>query len=295
MIQQQLTGTGIALVTPFTDNFEVDTASLEKLVHYVIEGGVDYLVVLGTTGESVTLSKQEKELVKKTISKANNGRVPMVLGVASNNTSTVVEELKNTSFEEYCAILSVSPYYNKPSQEGIYQHFKKVAENSPLPIILYNVPSRTGANMTTETTFRLAKDFDNIIGVKEATSDFFQVMELVKGKPKDFLVLSGDDLLALPATLLGGEGVISVMGQGLPREFSKMIHLALENNSKDAADLHLKFMEITSLIFKEGNPTGIKALLKSLGIISSAKVRLPLVEATPSLVKEMESALTCFV
>ena len=290
MIQQQLTGTGVALVTPFTNTNEVDTKTLQTLVNSVIENGVEYLVVLGTTSEGPTLSKEEKELVKKTITEANNGRVPMVLGIGGNNTAEVVNQLKATNTKDYVAILSVSPYYNKPTQEGIYQHFKAISEASPLPIMLDNVPGRTGSNMSAKTTIRLANDFKNIIAVKEAAGNIVQMMELLQNKPKDFLVISGDDMLALPSTLMGGDGVISVIGQGLPKDFSEMIRLGLQGKTQEAYQKHYQMMNLFSLIFKEGNPAGVKSLLKIKGI-GNGKVRLPLVPATDELTEEIKREL----
>lgn len=275
-------GTGVALITPFQQDKSVDVQALERLVNYVIEGGVEYLVVLGTTAESATLTKAEKELVKSTINRANAGRVPMVLGVGGNNTAEVVEELTSGEYGEYDAILSVSPYYNKPTQEGIYQHFKAVSQASPIPVIVYNVPGRTASNMLPSTVVRLAKDFTNIIGIKEAAGDTVQAFRLIKDKPEGFLVISGDDMITLPMTLAGGAGVISVIGQGLPREFSQMVRYALEGNAIEASKLHYQIMESIDLIFEEGNPAGIKSMLQQLGVCQD-DVRLPLVGATESL------------
>lgn len=276
-------GTGVALITPFKKDLSVDTRSLERLVEYVIAGGVDYLVVLGTTGESVTLSLEEKELVKQTVRKVNKGRLPLVLGVGSNNTAEVVQDLNASNLEGFDAVLSVSPYYNKPTQEGIYRHFEQVAKNSPLPVILYNVPGRTGSNMLPETILRLANDFNNIIGVKEAAGDMVQAMRILRDKPEDFLVISGDDMITLPMTLAGGAGVISVIGQGLPEKFSGMVDAAAERSVDTANALHFEMMEIIDYIFEEGNPAGIKSMLAQLDIIESPAVRLPLVEASESL------------
>jgi 4-hydroxy-tetrahydrodipicolinate synthase len=222
---QSLIGTGVALITPFKKDFSVDTEALKAIVNYQIDNGIDYLVVLGTTAESATLSSDEKELVIKTIVETNNGRLPLVLGVGGNNTHKVVEELKNRDFSAFDAILSVSPYYNKPTQEGIYQHFKAVAEASPIPVILYNVPGRTASNMLPSTVIRLANDFQNIVGIKEAAGDIVQAMKLIQNKPKDFLVISGDDMITLPMVLAGGAGVISVIAEGFPKKFSDMVRL----------------------------------------------------------------------
>lgn len=281
-------GTGVALVTPFREDLSVDVAALINIVDHTIKGGVEYLVVLGTTAESATLSMEEKELVKQTIIKANNGRVPLVVGVGGNNTAEVVNELKNSDLTAFDAILSVSPYYNKPTQEGIFQHFKAIAEASPLPIILYNVPGRTGSNVLPETVIRLANSFKNIIGVKEAAGDIVQAMRLIKDKPKDFLVISGDDMITLPMVLAGGAGVISVIGQGFPKEFSSMVRYALRGNLDDANNIHFQLMDIIDYIFEEGNPAGIKVVFENLGLSTSA-VRLPLVKATDSLRQKINS------
>jgi 4-hydroxy-tetrahydrodipicolinate synthase len=275
-------GTGVALITPFNADLSIDFDALERLVEYNIENGTDYLVISGTTGESVTVTAEEKKQLITFIAKVNNGRLPLVLGVGGNNTAVVLEELKSTDFSKIDGILSVSPYYSKPTQEGIYQHFKAIAEVAPKPVILYNVPGRTSSNMSPETTIRLAKDFDNIVAVKEAGNNVHQYLELLRTKPEDFLVLSGDDDLALGVALAGGSGVISVIGQALPKEFSEMIRLGIAGKAKEAYDIHFKLMPITSLIFSENNPAGIKAVLNGLGI-SKPHVRLPLVEATDAL------------
>ncbi len=282
MIMSKFLGTGVALVTPFRSDLSVDVQALSAIVNHVIDGGVEYLVVLGTTAESATLSKEEKQLVKQTIIKANRGRLPLVLGVGGNNTAEITKELQREDFSGFDAILSVSPYYNKPTQEGIYRHFKAVAESAPLPIILYNVPGRTSSNMLPETVIRLANDFENIIGIKEAAGDIVQAMKLIKNKPKEFLVISGDDMLTLPMVLAGGAGVISVIGQGLPKEFSAMVRHGLRGDLDQANHLHFQLMDIIELIFEQGNPAGIKALFEYLELCSDV-VRLPLVEATADL------------
>ncbi|GAA4768249.1 MULTISPECIES: 4-hydroxy-tetrahydrodipicolinate synthase [Flavobacterium] len=285
---QAFVGTGVALVTPFKKDFSVDTEALKRIVNYVIEGGVEYLVVLGTTAESATLSQDEKEIVINTIVEANNGRLPLVLGVGGNNTFKVVEELKSRDFSKFQAILSVSPYYNKPTQEGIYQHFKMIAENSPIPVIVYNVPGRTGSNMLPETVLRLAKDFNNIIGIKEAAGDIVQAMKLIQHKPKDFLVISGDDMIALPMVLAGGAGVISVIGEGYPKEFSEMVRLGLQRKVDEAYALHYKLMDSIDMIFEQGNPGGIKEIFKSLEL-SENTVRLPLVNVNENLASRLNA------
>lgn len=286
----QFFGTGVALITPFNQDLSVDYSALKKLVEYNIENGTNYLVISGTTGESVTITKEEKVEIINTIKMVNAGRLPIVLGIGGNNTYSVIEEIKSTNFEGIDAILSVSPYYSKPTQEGIYQHFKAISQASPVPIILYNVPGRTSSNMLPDTTLRLANDFENIIGVKEAGNNVAQYLQLLKNKPKDFLIISGDDDLALGVVLAGGAGVISVIGQALPKQFAAMIQLGLQGKAKDAYQLHFKLMDITGLIFKENNPAGIKAVLNALNI-SNDYVRLPLVPATENLKGEIVSAL----
>lgn len=283
-------GTGVALITPFNADLSIDFDALERLVEYNIENGIEYLVISGTTGESVTVTADEKKQLIKFISKVNKGRLPLVLGIGGNHTANIISEIKSTDFSNIDGILSVSPYYSKPTQEGIYQHFKAIAEVAPKPIILYNVPGRTSSNMLPETTLRLAKDFDNIIAVKEAGNNVHQYLELLRTKPKDFLVLSGDDDLALGVALAGGSGVISVIGQALPKEFSEMIRLGIAGKAKKAYDIHFKLMPVVGLIFSENNPAGIKAVLDSLKI-SKPHVRLPLVEATNELKNSIAKAL----
>ncbi|WP_396154221.1 4-hydroxy-tetrahydrodipicolinate synthase [Flavobacterium sp.] len=279
---QSLIGTGVALVTPFKKDFSVDTEALTKITNHVIEGGVEYLVILGTTAESATLNAEEKEVVIQTIVAANKGRVPMVLGVGGNNTAKVVEELKIRNLSQFAAVLSVSPYYNKPTQEGIYQHFKAVSEASPIPVIVYNVPGRTSSNMLPATVIRLANDFKNIIGIKEAAGDIVQAMKLIQTKPEDFLVISGDDMITLPMVLAGGAGVISVIGEGFPKEFSEMVRLGLNKKVDEAYKLHYKLADSIDMIFEQGNPAGIKEVFKHLGL-SENTVRLPLVNVDENL------------
>ena len=285
---KSLIGTGVALVTPFNKDFSVDAAALKKIVNYQIDNGISYLVVLGTTAENATLSQEEKELVIQTVIEANNDRLPLVLGVGGNNTFEVVEELKTRDFSKFTAILSVSPYYNKPTQEGIYQHFKAISEASPISIILYNVPGRTASNMLPATVIRLANDFKNIIAIKEAAGDIVQAMKIIEHKPNDFLVISGDDMIALPMVLAGGSGVISVIGQGFPKEFSSLIQFGLERKVDQAYELQYQLAESIDLIFEQGNPGGIKEVLKSLGL-SSNVVRLPLVNVSEDLAKRLDA------
>ncbi|MEL0643247.1 MULTISPECIES: 4-hydroxy-tetrahydrodipicolinate synthase [unclassified Olleya] len=286
-------GTGIAIVTPFNDDLSVDYKALENIVEYNITNGINYIVINGTTGESVTITKQEKQDIVAAIIKYNKGRVPLVLGIGGSNTAQVVEEIKATDFTGIAGILSVSPYYSKPTQEGMYQHFKAIAQVCPIDIILYNVPGRTSKNMTPETTLRLAKDFDNIVAVKEAGNNVAQYLELLRDKPDNFSVISGDDDLALGIVLAGGAGVISVIGQGLPKAFSTMINLGLEGKNKEAYQLHFKMMDIVNMIFEENNPAGIKAVLNSLELCNTT-VRLPLVTATTQLQSRINTFMTNF-
>ncbi len=290
---EQFKGTGVALITPFTANNEIDLIALENLINYQIDNGVDYLVLLGTTGETATLSKSEKELLKAKAVEFNMGRLPLVIGIGGNNTMEITEELRTGNLDGFSAVLSVSPYYNKPSQEGIYQHYKMISEASPVPVILYNVPPRTGSNVLPETVFRLAEDCDNIIGIKEAAGDFEQVLELIKYTKDDFLVISGEDKLALPLVLAGGAGVISVIGQALPKDFSDMIRLGLQGQCQHAYELYYSLSESIDLIFAEGNPSGVKCMLESLKI-SSQKVRLPLAEVSAELQQKINTFVIDF-
>lgn len=285
---QSLIGTGVALVTPFKKDFTVDVDALKVIVNFQIDNGIDYLVVLGTTAESATLSKAEKELVIQTVIDANKGRLPLVLGVGSNNTQEVIEELKSRDFSPFVAILSVSPYYNKPTQEGIYQHFKAIAAVSPVPIILYNVPGRTSSNMVPETVLRLANDFKNIVAIKEASGDIVQAMKIIQDKPKNFLVISGDDMVTLPIVLAGGSGVISVIAEGFPKQFSEMVHLGLNKRVDDAYKIHYLLADCIDMIFEQGNPAGIKEVFKSLGM-SENTVRLPLVNVNEELANRIHN------
>lgn len=286
-------GTGIAIVTPYNQDGSVDHEALKKIVNFNVENGTNYIVISGTTGESVTITKQEKKEIIKTIKEANANRLPLVLGIGGNNTAAVIEEINATDLSDFAGILSVSPYYSKPTQEGMYQHFKAIAEACPVPIILYNVPGRTSKNMEPATVLRLANDFENIVAVKEAGNNLQQYYELLRDKPKGFSVISGDDDLALGVVLAGGAGVISVIGQAFPKEFSKMIQLGLEGKAKESFEIHFKLMEIINLIFSENNPAGIKAVLKTLDLCSD-KVRLPLVEASSELTEKIESFVSAF-
>ena len=285
-MKSQLKGTGVALITPFTKDNQVDTEALSRIVNYVIDGGVDFIVVLGTTSEAPTLTKEEKQLVKQTLIAANRGRLPLVIGIGGNNTQNVIEEIKQTDLSEFVAILSVTPYYNKPSQSGLYAHFGAIARESSLPIILYNVPGRTGVSMTAETVLRLANDFSNIIAVKEASGNMVLDMNILKASSERFSFLSGDDTTTLLSVYMGGVGAISVIGIAYPNEFSRMVRLGLEGKIAEANKLQYELLPKMELAFKEGNPTGIKAILAQKGLCEPY-VRLPLVEASSQLKEEI--------
>lgn len=274
-------GTGVATVTPFHADGQVDYDGLKNLVEHLISGGVEYLVSLGTTGESATLSKDEKKKIFKFTAEVVDGRLPLVAGIGGNSTYEVVEAIKSFDTEGYDAILSVSPYYNKPTQEGIYQHYAEVAKVSPLPVILYNVPGRTGSNIEAATTIRLANDFMNIIGIKEATGSFDQINEVLRDKPEHFLFISGDDPVALPTIAMGGAGVISVIGNAFPRQFSDVVRKSLAGDFKAAQKGHYSLINFTRLMFVEGNPAGVKTALKHLSICGDT-LRLPLVQVSSS-------------
>lgn len=276
-----LKGVGVALVTPFNEDLSVDFDSLTKLVDYNIENGTNYLVVLGTTAEAATLSAEEKKQVIEHVIKVNNKRVPLILGIGGNNTLEVKKQIEETDLSEFEAVLSVSPYYNKPNQEGLYQHYKALASTGK-NIIIYNVPSRTGQNIEAETTLRLAKEFPNLFLIKEAAPNILQYFDILRKKPEGFNLVSGDDEYTLPVTLAGGNGVISVIGQAYPKEFSTMVQLAFDKKVDEAYEIHNKLVEITRLIFAEGNPCGIKVILAEKGIIKNY-LRLPLVKASEGL------------
>lgn len=276
MINNKLTGMGVALITPFKEDESVDYNALGRLLDYQIKNGIDYLVVLGTTAETATLTEAEKKEVASFVINRVNGRVPIVMGVGGNCTRSVVEELKTRDFKGVDAVLSVTPYYNKPSQEGIYQHYSALAKATELPIILYNVPGRTGVNMTAETTLRLAHEFPNIVAIKEASGNIAQADDIIKNKPNDFMVISGDDGITYPLITMGAVGVISVIGNAFPKEFSKMVRLALAGDFNNALGIHRTFTELFNLLFVDGNPAGVKCMLHAMGFIEN-KLRLPLV------------------
>jgi 4-hydroxy-tetrahydrodipicolinate synthase len=285
-----LIGMGVALVTPFKSDLTIDHDALSKIVSFNIDNGTDYLVISGTTGESVTITKDEKRAIVETIVKTNAGRLPLVIGIGGNNTAAVIEELKTTDLSPFVAVLSVAPYYSKPTQEGLYQHFKAVAEASTIPVILYNVPGRTAKNMEPDTSLRLARDIDNIVAIKEAGNSPEQYKALIQNKPKDFMVISGDDDLVCDVVLSGGSGVISVIGQALPALFSNMIHKGISGDEQAAKALEKSAMPLIGLIFEENNPAGIKAVLEQLGLCNDT-VRLPLVTATEALKLKIKNAL----
>lgn len=281
-----LIGTGVAIVTPFTKKGNVDVKALEILVKHLINGKVDYLVIMGTTGESVTLSKEEKQLVIDTVVKTNNKRLPLVLGIGGNNTAEVVSTIKHTNLKEFVAILSVAPYYNKPNQNGYYEHYKAVSKATKTPIILYNVPGRTGSNVTWETQVKIATDFKNIVATKEASGNMEQIMKVIKNKPKDFMVISGDDNLTLPVIACGGVGVISVVANAYPKDFSDMVRAALNYEMEKAQKLHYKLVDITDQLFADGNPGGVKYALSKLKI-TEPYVRLPLCEPSDTVKQKL--------
>ncbi len=286
-------GTGVAVITPFYSDFKVDFDSLTRIINFQIENGVEYLVALGSTAEAATLSADEKTQIASLFVKINQGRVPLIIGVGGNNTQAVVEELKSRDFKGFDAILSVSPAYNKPTQEGLYQHFAAIAKASPLPVIIYNVPGRTAQNMEPKTVIRLANDFKNIIAIKEAAGNMAQALELIRTKPDGFEIISGDDTLALPLVYAGGAGVISVIGQGIPKEFSQLIRYGLQHKVNEANQLLYKIIPIIDLIFAEGNPTGIKSLLHQKGYCENV-LRLPLVAATTPLNQSIKNYIESF-
>ncbi|MBE0676610.1 MAG: 4-hydroxy-tetrahydrodipicolinate synthase [Bacteroidales bacterium] len=285
-----LRGTGVAIVTPFKNDSSIDFSSLGKIIDHVIKGGVNYIVALGTTGESVTLSMDEKHAVISHSLETINKRVPLVVGIGGNNTQEITDCIRRTDLTSVDAILSVSPYYNKPNQRGIYQHYKTIAASSPVPVILYNVPSRTGSNITAETCIELAHDCDNITAVKEASGDFNQIMKILRDKPEDFLLISGDDMNALPVIASGGAGVISVLANAFPGPWSEMVSFALKSNLKSAREIQYKYLEFIEMLFADGSPAGVKAMLFTLGLCHN-NLRLPLVPVNRSLLTKIQKAM----
>ena len=284
MARNKFKGLGIALVTPFKSDGAVDFTALRRLLDYQLSNGIDFLCVLGTTAETPTLTAEEKQQIISLVLEKVQGRIPILLGMGGNNTAAIVEQVKTTDFRGIDGILSVCPYYNKPSQEGLYQHFKAIANASPVPVVLYNVPGRVGVNMTAETTLRLARECENIVAIKEASGNFTQIDDIIKNKPEHFDVISGDDGITFPLITLGAAGVISVIGNALPKEFSRMVRLALSGDYGNALTIHHKFTELFKLLFVDGNPAGVKAMLNSMGMIEN-ELRLPLV---PSRISTME-------
>lgn len=285
-MKNKFIGTGVALITPFNSDGTVDYDSLSKIVLHCISGGIDYLVVLGTTGESVVLSKEEKDKVIRHIVEVNNGKLPIVLGVGGNCTASVIKDYNSYNLDGVDAILSVSPYYNKPSQKGIYKHYQQLSKSFDLPIILYNVPGRTSSNMSADTTLKLANDFDNIIAIKEASGDMDQIMTIIANKPDDFLVISGDDGLTLPMILMGANGVISVIGQAFPEQFSSMVNEGLNGNVKLSNHLHYQLYPLYGPLYRDGNPAGVKECMQQIGLCSNT-LRLPLVNVEQSTKEEL--------
>ena len=290
MKQTKLRGMGVALITPFKEDGSVDYAALLRLVDYQLQNNTDFLCVLGTTAETPTLTPDEKKRITQLVIERVNGRIPILLGVGSNCTQTVIDTLKQDDMTGVDAVLAVVPYYNKPSQEGIYQHYKAISESTDLPVVLYNVPGRTGVNMTAETTLRLARDFKNIIAVKEASGNITQMDDIIKNKPENFNVISGDDGITFPLLTLGAVGVISVIGNAFPREFSKMVRLALQGDFEHALPIHHQFAELFKLLFVDGNTAGVKAMLNAMGLIEN-RLRLPLVPTRITKFENMRAIL----
>lgn len=291
MSSVKLQGMGVALITPFRHDKTIDFPALERLVEHQIASGIDFLVVLGTTAEAATLTKEERHQVQEFVKQKASGRVPLILGCGGNNTAALVDDLKHGDFSGYSAILSVVPYYNKPSQEGIYQHYSAVAQASPLPVLLYNVPGRTGVNMAAATTLRLAAEYPNIIGVKEASGNFVQMDEIIKHKDDGFMVISGDDGITFPLITLGAVGVISVIGNAFPKEFSRMVRLALDGDYAGARAIHHKFADLFKLMVVDGNPAGVKCLLNAMGYVEN-ELRLPLVPTSAATRDKIHSVLS---
>ena len=290
MVRNIFKGLGIALITPFREDGSVDYKSLVRLMEYQLDNGADFLCILATTGETPCLTKDEKQKIKELVVSTVKGRVPILMGCGGNNTAAIVEELKTGDFRGVDGVLSVCPYYNKPSKEGLYQHFKAIAAATSLPVVLYNVPGRTGVNLKAETTVRLARDCENIVAIKEASGSLEQVDEIIKNKPKEFAVISGDDALTFPMISCGAEGVISVIGNALPKEFSRMIRLEFKGEYEAARKIHHRFTELFSLLFVDGNPAGVKAMLHEMGFIENI-LRLPLVPTRISTLQKMSEIL----
>ncbi len=293
MSNSKFKGTGVAIITPFRNDDSIDFKALSKLVNYQVENNTNYIVALGTTGESVTLSNDEKRAVIETIIESVDSRVPVLVGIGGNNTQEVINKIKSCDFEKIDGILSVSPYYNKPNQLGIYEHYKSVASTSPVPVIIYNVPGRTGSNISAETTLKLANEFKNIVAIKEASGNFIQIMEIINNKPKDFMVISGDDALAFPIICLGGSGVISVVANLYPKEFSEMVTLALDKKIQPARAIHYQMIDLINTLFADGSPAGIKAALAIKKLVAN-HLRLPLVPVNESVFNKLTEQMNVF-
>lgn len=287
---KKLKGTGVAIVTPFKNDSSIDFAALGRVIDHVITGGISYIVVMGTTGESVTITKDEKQAVFSFVRESVDKRVPIIAGIGGNNTQEVINNIRHTDLTEFEGILSVVPYYNKPNQRGIIQHFKAVSTCSPVPVIIYNVPGRTSCNVTAETCLQLAHECENITGIKEASGDLNQIMKIVKGKPENFSVISGDDMLTIPVISAGGTGVISVLANAFPAQTSELVNNALKNNFKSARDIQFRFIEMIELLFTEGNPSGIKAVLNVMNLCQNV-LRLPLVPVTRVTFSRIQKAI----
>lgn len=282
-------GTGVAIVTPFKNDSSIDFSALGRVIDHVISGGVNYIVAMGTTGEASTLTKDEKQAVLSFVTESIDGRVPLVAGIGGNNTQEIINSLKELDLTGVDGILSVAPYYNKPGQRGLFQHFKEIATCSPLPVIIYNVPGRTSCNISSDTTLSLAHECDNIVGIKEASGDMAQIMRIIRGKPENFLVISGDDLFTLPVIAAGGAGVISVLANAWPAQWSEMVNHALKNNYRQAREIQFRFLEIIDLLFADGNPSGIKAFLSVLNLCRN-NLRLPLVPVSKNIMTRIQKS-----
>jgi 4-hydroxy-tetrahydrodipicolinate synthase len=283
-------GTGVAIVTPFKNDSSIDFASLGRVVNHVITGGVNYILVLGTTGESVTLTKDEKHAVISYVTEAIDKRVPLIVGIGGNNTQEVINSIRHINLTGIDGILSVAPYYNKPTQRGLFRHFQAIATCSPLPVIIYNVPGRTCCNITADTCLELAHECENIVGVKEASGDMAQIMKIIKGKPENFNVISGDDMLTVPIVAAGGIGIISVLANAYPEACNELVSHALKNNFKSAREIHFKYLEMIELLFTDGNPSGIKAIMSVLGLCQN-NLRLPLVPVSKATMAKIQKAV----
>jgi 4-hydroxy-tetrahydrodipicolinate synthase len=283
-------GTGVAIVTPFKNDSSIDFSATGRILNHIIKGGVNYIIVMGTTGEAPTLTKDEKQALISHVVEIVDKRIPVVIGLGGNNTQEIINCIRQMDLEGVDAILSVAPYYNKPNQRGLFQHFKEIATCSPIPVILYNVPGRTASNITSETCIELAYECDNIIGIKEASGDLAQIMRIIKGKPENFLVISGDDMLTIPIIAAGGSGVISVLANAYPAECSELVNNALKNNLKAAREIHFRFMESIELLFSDGNPAGIKAFLSTIGLCQN-NLRLPLVPVSKTVLSRIQKVV----